>query len=281
MTNTEDVRKITSDMSLQEIQQVSLEILKEVHKFCVGNGIRYSLAYGTLIGAIRHKGFIPWDDDIDIFMPRQDYDRFCRTFRHDDLQVVSRTTHKDCLIAFARVCDIRRTSVFSYCPWIRNQGNLGIWIDIFPLDATPQNTGQLISNVRHIQNRLEKTRKALRPLFIRQESFGFNFNTIKKRLFCMFLSKPEKYADRLIGCISNEPSCDTETLIQFTYTQTYSIFRSDDFKSYHEVPFEDCSFLVAEGYDNILRTTYGDYMQLPPPEKRVPQQSYIHFRWRN
>ena len=69
------------EMALKEIQQVSLDILKDVHQFCINNGIHYSLCYGTLLGAIRHNGFIPWDDDIDIMMPRPDYDRFVNTYK--------------------------------------------------------------------------------------------------------------------------------------------------------------------------------------------------------
>ena len=69
------------EMTIQEIQQVTLEILKDVHEFCVDNNIRYSLSGGTLLGAIRHNGFIPWDDDADIQLPRPDYDRFIRTYQ--------------------------------------------------------------------------------------------------------------------------------------------------------------------------------------------------------
>ena len=71
------------EMTLEEIQQVSLEILKDVHRFCVENDIKYSLCYGTLLGAIRHNGFIPWDDDIDIMMPRPEYDRFIRLYQSE------------------------------------------------------------------------------------------------------------------------------------------------------------------------------------------------------
>ena len=71
------------EMTLREVQLFELDILKDVHEFCMANHINYSLAYGTLIGAIRHKGFIPWDDDRDIVMPRPDHDRFCRTYKSE------------------------------------------------------------------------------------------------------------------------------------------------------------------------------------------------------
>ena len=88
---------IMRKMTLDEIQAVNLEIMKEIHVFCVNNHINYSLAYGSLIGAIRHKGFIPWDDDIDIMMPHQDYELFSKTFKsskgYELLSVYSNETY--------------------------------------------------------------------------------------------------------------------------------------------------------------------------------------------
>ena len=97
------------EMTLREVQLFGLEILKDVHHFCTLNGIRYSLAYGTLLGAIRHKGFIPWDDDIDIVMPRPDYEKFCKTFKSDAGYDIFSPVEGDCYLGYARVCDLKRT----------------------------------------------------------------------------------------------------------------------------------------------------------------------------
>ena len=86
-----------------------MKILKDVHAFCKANGIRYSMAYGTLLGAVRHKGFIPWDDDIDIVMPRADYDRFCREYKSDRYELFCSARQPDAYVAYARVADMRET----------------------------------------------------------------------------------------------------------------------------------------------------------------------------
>lgn len=278
--NTGEARELT----LSEIQHSGLEILKAVHVFCKENGIRYSLAYGTLLGAIRHKGFIPWDDDVDIMMPRPDYERFCSTFRHNDYQVVYNGNRKDCLIAFARVCDTKDTFITSLCPWIRSSDNLGMWIDIFPLDGAPDDPAEmkvLHDSVQELRARSDKSRRSLRPLFIKGESIGFNLNTLKKRLFGLFARKPEYYVQEICRYCTAIPFGSTGHVSQFSSTAVLEHLNLSDFEDYIEVQFEDAVFYAAKGTDNILKARYGDYMQLPPVEERVPQQHYIHFYWKN
>ena len=98
------------EMTTADIQQVSLDILKDIHSFCQKENIKYSLAYGTLIGAIRHRGFIPWDDDVDIMMPRPDYERFIRTY-HSAQGYEILPEGEESMIAMARVYDVQRTYV--------------------------------------------------------------------------------------------------------------------------------------------------------------------------
>ena len=129
------------EMTLRELQLFSLEILKDVHHFCVDNNIRYSIYGGTLLGAVRHKGFIPWDDDIDIIMPRDDYDKFCDSYISESYVLVNRTKDSSYQLAYSRVCDIKKTQYKAIEPCSRN--STGVWIDVFPADGCPENENDI------------------------------------------------------------------------------------------------------------------------------------------
>ena len=94
-------------MTLQEVQAINLEMMEEIHLFCVRNNIRYSLAYGSLIGAVRHEGFIPWDDDIDIMMPRPDFEVFSRSFQSQKGFILSSVYSNETYVNYTRVYDNR------------------------------------------------------------------------------------------------------------------------------------------------------------------------------
>jgi lipopolysaccharide cholinephosphotransferase len=123
------MRTITSD----ELRSIQLDLLQKTADFCEANGIRYFLCGGTLLGAIRHKGYIPWDDDIDIAMPRTDYDRFCMTFNQPNskYRVKSLSTHPDYNNAFAKVYDDRTMLKELHYKGI----HFGVYIDVLPVDG--------------------------------------------------------------------------------------------------------------------------------------------------
>ena len=117
----------------EESKRIQLEILDGIDRFCTQRGLRYSLAYGTLIGAVRHKGFIPWDDDIDLMMPRPDYDRLRKEFQADGLYLVDLADRDDCVETFLKVCKSGTVMVdknFGRELW-------GVNVDVFPVDGAP------------------------------------------------------------------------------------------------------------------------------------------------
>lgn len=270
------------ELTLVELQTESLNILKNVHRFCVEHNIIYTVSYGTMIGAVRHKGFIPWDDDIDLFMPRPDYDRFCNTYSNDRYVLINKTKRSDCLIAYSRVCDTTRTCTKSQLPWIRSQKNMGVWIDIFPLDAVSDDSVSFkntYTELRRLHNLSVRRRKALRG-FSKEKTLSYNLNTIKKRVLSIFERRPEYYIDRISEISKTFDYGSTSYVAQLACPGIMARYNIKDVESVHLTEFEDTQLFIADGYDQMLRTVYGEYMKLPPENERVPQQDYIHFYWK-
>ncbi len=271
-------------LTLEEIQRLSLEILTDVHEFCQAEGLLYSLAYGTLIGAVRHQGFIPWDDDIDIILPRPDYDRFIATYRSPRFKLLS-SEGKDSYISFSRVYDDRETAIRTSFPFARHYTG-GLWIDVFPADGVED-------DFEAYRDRFERqTALWRRQYFLRDPKAPFSaYRTLRNK--CSLLYRKVTRLDGMglssvIGRMNRNASA-----VEFGSTAHWSQLAcpddgigsyqlTEDFKSTVPVPFEGHTFQAMNGYDRVLRNIYGDYMQLPPEEKRVPQQSAIlTFYWKD
>lgn len=268
------------ELSIIDVQKLSLEILKDVHDFCVENNIKYTLQGGTLIGAIRHKGFIPWDDDIDIAMPRPDYDRFLKEYRSDNgYRVIARDIgDKSVDIMFARVCEFSKTIVKSSVPWCDQE--TGIWIDVFPLDGVEENHDILLKRIERMQwwwNLSLKKRTLKTPI---ADVHGIKYK-IK-----YFLKMPVLLLGDIIGRLNKE--CKK---IPFGTTKYYSnlSFLQYGIREKHRtavldevilVPFEDSFFYSMKGYDEALKEKYGDYMSLPPIEQQVAKHGFEKIYWK-
>lgn len=272
-------------LTLKELQQLSLAILKDVAGFCERNALRYSLGYGTLLGAVRHKGFIPWDDDIDIMMPREDYEKFRELYRSDEYSFIDSRNTPDCYIAFGRVCDTRRTLAVSSIPWVRK--DVGVWIDIFPVDRIPDD----IETFRRIYDSLYLLMKFNVGIRRAHTISSSRFSPLK-RLKIWILKKTNP---RLLKRDPVDIVKDMNTLIRLASpkdshhwsqlccpdTGTCEFFTDEEVGEYVRMRFEDSEFFVWKGYDSILRDSYGDYMALPPKSEQRPLQNYISFRWKD
>ncbi len=270
------------ELTRQDIQQLSLEILKDVHAFCVENNIKYTLQGGTLIGAIRHNGFIPWDDDIDLAMPRPDYDRFIHTYKSQKgFKVFSRELDENVYLAFSRVCDMERTFVDdSALPWTSNEK--GLWIDIFPLDGVETDYDECKKRVKRIkwQWTLGGLKRFSMAGFKPRKSLKDKLKWTFKMLVYPFISYSA--FDRQIA-MSKEIVWDDATYYSNLALFIYDIRERHHKRVINEVvlhKFEDSEFYIMAGYDEALREKYGDYMQLPPKEKQTPGHDFNKCYWR-
>lgn len=269
-------------LTLKEIQLASLEVLKRVTDICEKENLRYYLAYGTLIGAIRHKGFIPWDDDIDIVMPRPDYDQLLKYMENNKnklghLQLFTHKNNKSYPYAIARVSDNR------YRIKMDNEKyyGLGVFIDIYPMDGLGNNKrkagrlcvkGQLLSSFCYQATRqrfaVEITKGKLKRflkifVYILAKCVGKEY----------FQNKLEKLGDlgsydesKYVGCVVWN-SCGAEIVQKRQW-----------FDEYLMLPFDKYEFRAPKGYDEILKLFYGDYMEFPPENERIPHHFYKMYK---
>lgn len=272
------------EMTLQEVQKVSLDILKDVHAFCESHNIRYSLGYGTLIGAIRHKGFIPWDDDIDIVIPRPDFNRFCKEYHSTQGYKLYVPESDNNYLTYARVCDNENTQIKTNSPWSPEES--GVWIDIFPVDGLPSDETSFYELVKDVR-KIGKIEMRLRngKLLKLKDAMGMKhlvFCLVKRLLYFKYdlFSLIHEHI-KLITKHGYDESLYCGQLCCMDYPEKEHNPKTD-FDHFILMPFCDTDFYVMNGYDNILTRYYGDYMQLPPKEKQMPpQESYVRFYWKD
>lgn len=253
----------------EEQKKIQLDILKYVASFCEKNGLRYYLADGTLIGAVRHHGYIPWDDDIDIRMPRPDYERMCEIFNtkdNDGTYLLIRPTDKEAQHYFIKIIDTRTIKIEPYLNY--SQGMLGVDIDVFPIDGAPSN----IDTYDKMQKDIRAYNKAYmlkkKTLFRKILTIGKDF--VKKRFkahFCPFMSACE--VAQIVKDKSMKYDFDKSEFVCHIGIGDRYRFSKSCYDTFIMMPFEGCEFRVPVGYDEILSAHYGDYMKLPPIEKQV------------
>ena len=256
------------DITLKEIREIQLDILDKIHAICIQNDFRYSLGGGTLLGAIRHKGYIPWDDDVDIMLPRPDYAKFLSIFegKFEYIKLQHYGNCRSCLKPFAKAYDDRTILVEKY-------QKCGIYVDIFPIDGLPDES-QLPSFIEEYKN-------VLRKLFRSTSTFSLNRNLwvgVKELVKAVVDPPREQIVKEIDDFFAQYPFDEAEYAgaIVGRYVEKEHM-TSDVFKSYIDVPFEGRCYKAIAAFDAYLTKHYGNYMELPPEDKRVSNHEYKAF----
>ena len=259
---------------MNELQKKQLEILKEFIRVCDKHNLKYFLVGGTALGAIRHKGFIPWDDDIDVGMPRDDYDKYIELQNeYEGTPYFIQTWKSDphYTYNFAKLRDSSTTFIENF--YKNHRINHGVWIDIFPIDGMSKEMKpreKLAGRVKRIWFNVYLA--YLPGLFrhIRKEMFfkdlGLN---IVAGLFYIFdiAHYRNKHIDRLVKRIPLSEAVQAGN--HFGFNMKKEAMPVEMFKEFVKVPFEDIEAYVLKDHDKYLTYLYGDYMKLPPADKQV------------
>ena len=255
-------------IEVNELKKMQVEILDVFCEYCETHKLKYYLAYGTLIGAIRHKGYIPWDDDIDVMMPRDDYEilinRFNTNSQSEKIAVLSHANDTEYYLPFAKVVNINTVMKEE----INSDYEIGVYIDVFPLD----NLGDEYKTA----NRLIKKAFRYNELLSLKNLTTSKHRTWYKnavlyigRLAAMCLSR-HMIIERInsIGIRGGAEGKYLGMLTGLYHRNDCKVLQLTWFKDSLKVEFERKLYFVPEGYDELLRTQYGDYMKLPPSEQQ-------------
>lgn len=281
MSEIPSVEKKSTTIDLRQLQNIELEILKELDRVCKKHGITYHLFGGTLIGAIRHKGFIPWDDDIDISMRREDYNKFievCSKELHSTFFLQNYKTDPNFFHSFVR---IRKNGTKVIQRQYKDiDMHHGVFIDVFPFDNIPES-----NHLKKIQyktlraNRIIKNfklvkidgKKGIRRLIKNVISIGVKpipmafFNVFETHVATLFNSKNTATSTLMVEAIQmNHKRCTVE---------------NDKFYETQLLEFEENKFVGPKYYEEILTNMYGDFMSMPKESERQPHHNIIEFEF--
>ena len=258
----------------EEQKQIMLEMLVDFDRFCKAHNLRYYLTGGTLLGAIRHKGYIPWDDDIDVGLPRYDYEQFVDLYNkektNENYEFVSFHQNPDLYVSSGKLFDKR--TVFEEA--IESTVQIGIYIDVFPLD----NLGNTEEEARAFTEQALKIRKQLDVQnwkVIKERAWYKNLVIRMIKLFSPKGKRRELIEKQDRFCKSNM-SKDLSAYVGYPCAaMKQELLKGGWYKETIEVPFENHEVSVPKEYDKVLSVFYGsDYMTPPPLDKQKTHHAY-------
>ena len=254
------------EINIIELKLLQLNILNDISQFCESHHLRYYMAFGSLLGTIRHNGFIPWDDDVDIMMPRPDYEKFIKTYNAEKSSVYLRLLYpgidKRYYTTFAKVHDTRTRYQEKLC----KETIYGVFVDVFPLDA--------YTNYFRYKMDLLLLRLASYKSKITHHKSGVIKNMGKSLIKMMLLPIPVNMLLNMATWIRGRRNFEDCSMVYSDAGITKLLPRElIDKSELHD--FESLKVRIPSGYDGLLKIWYGDYMKLPPENERILRHDAI------
>ncbi len=277
-----EVNKL-KEIDSKELKEIQLGILQEIHNFCVDNNLTYYLWGGSLLGAIRHSGYIPWDDDIDIAMPRKDYEFFYKNFNCEHYGVYTCESNENYIYVHGKAFDKR---TLKYENLYYKNIEFGVDVDIFAIDNIScdkygllqkdiKQRKKLINKLFFTLSSFIKTESIIRNIkrFVQYHivSFGRKFGAFKTNKFAVKINKSAQKFDgeNCNYMLYADANIYKPLLIEKSWVEKLVLHK-----------FEENEFFIPQGFDELLTACYGDYMILPPKEKQVTHHNFSAF-WRD
>jgi lipopolysaccharide cholinephosphotransferase len=254
-------------IEFHEFQKIAKDILKTLTDYLDAHDLRYYLAYGTLLGAVRHHDIIPWDYDIDILIPRPDFDRFLALTAKEPvapyLKVFSWENHRNYYQPFLKICDTRTRLVITKTK--HTHIPLGVWVDIFPLDGADADEQKDLA----LQAEAHKWLRRAQSPFLVTTNWKEQLWQIPQ--LCRSVVCPAADSIRKVNEIAQTYPYETSEYVGQIVSSGANVKRDVYPKAWLtpvKMPFGEYEYTIPAEYDKVLRKQYGDYMQLPPEEKR-------------
>ena len=257
---------------IREIQQMELGIMEYIHEICQKIGVKYFLAYGSLIGAVRHKGFIPWDDDMDICMLREDYEKlqdYLIANPDERYEVMSYKNNLNYVYPFMKVQD---NQTYLLEEDVRIDSNMGIYVDIFPVDGYEDD-----SVFKDKMTRLIKKRQLSCYTFKGITNTKSLLNSLIRYIsvIIFYFTNTNKYIRGIDELAKSRKVLDYEEVDYLIYKDMNKpVWRREWLEQVTTGTFEGKEFMIPKNYHEILTSDYGDYMQLPPVELRFSHHDF-------
>ena len=257
---------------IREIQQMELGIMEYIHEVCQKIGVKYFLAYGSLIGAVRHKGFIPWDDDMDICMLREDYEKlqdYLIANPDERYEVMSYKNNLNYVYPFMKVQD---NHTYLLEEDVRIDSNMGIYVDIFPVDGYEDDV-----EFKNKMTKLIKKRQLSCYTFKGITNTKSVLNSLLRyvSVIIFYFTNTNKYVAQIEELAKSRKVSDYEQVDYLIYKDMNKpVWRREWLEQVTTGTFEGKEFTIPKNYHEILTSDYGDYMQLPPVEQRVSHHDF-------